>query len=132
MTNNGSRPRSGDRTAFFLRVNWSRSVKREKFSLPAIRGRRIILREGLVNAGRPMMEDGWRKRILLHAYERPPKVEDHDEQNRNQNLDLFYGSFHALLDINLEVEEDDHGTDRAVRLWKIDASQGLEPNERPD
>jgi len=39
-----------------------------------------------------------------------------------RDLNFYYGKFHALKNINLDIEEPGHGIYRSVRLWKIHAA----------
>ena len=58
----------------------------------------------------------------------------HMEQDKIviEHLDLWYGSFQALKDINLpSARQRDHGLHRPVRLRQVDAAQVPQPHERP-
>ena len=47
-----------------------------------------------------------------------------------KDLNLYYGAFHALHGINLDIERGK--IHRAVRLRQIDAAENAQPHERPD
>ena len=46
-----------------------------------------------------------------------------------KNLDLYYGDFKALKNINLEIEENKITAFITVRLRKINAAKVDQPNE---
>ena len=48
-----------------------------------------------------------------------------------EKLNLHYGAFHALKDINMQISAPrDHRVHRTVRLRKIDIFKDIEPDER--
>ena len=54
-----------------------------------------------------------------------------DREIAVNNLDLFYGDFHALHGMNMDIPANkDHGVHWAVRLRKVNAAAHAQPHER--
>ena len=51
------------------------------------------------------------------------------EKFKISNLDLYYGDFHALKDINMSIHANEITAFITIRLWKIDLFKKSEQNE---
>lgn len=59
------------------------------------------------------------------------KRKEHPMKLTAKDCNLYYGSFHALKNIRIEIpEKTDHRPDRSLRLRKIDLFEELQPHER--
>ena len=60
-----------------------------------------------------------------------PRAEQYDLEVRN--LNVFYGSFQALRDVNVGIaDRNDHGHHRSLWLRQEHADPLPQPDERPD